>query len=188
MNKPQKTAAVLALVALGGLLSWAARATPPNTLFGSVAVCSPWDPSKCSIPDASGNLPVTATAAAAPTSPYPTGATVLTASSGNVANASAAATLAGAAAATTYVTGFQITAGGATAGACVSATLAGVIGGTATYAFCVPTGATLAAQPLVVKLDPPVPASAVNTSIVLTLPALGAGSTNAAVSLQGYRL
>lgn len=183
MTKFQKTAAVLALVALGGLVGWAAKATPPNTLFGSVALCSPWNPAQCAIPDASGSLPVTA-----PAAPYTSAMTPLTASSGNVANASAVATLAGAASKTTYVTGFQITAGGATAGACVSATLTGLISGTATYTFCTPTGATLGAAPLVVKLDPPVPASATNTSIVLTLPALGAGNTNAAVSLQGYRL
>lgn len=187
MSKLRKITGLAALVALGGLLSWAAQATPPNTLFGSVAVCSPWNPSRCSIPDASGKPPVTATADNAPASPYPAGASVLTTSSGNVANASASSSMTGMASKTTYITGFQITAGGATVGSCVTATLTGTLN-TLYYTFCAPTGAALAATPLVVKFDPPVPASAANTSIVLTLPALGTGNTNAAVSLQGYRL
>ncbi len=62
MNKIQKTVVLLTLVALGGLLSYVARATPPNTLFGSVAICSPWNPQSCTIPSASGALPVVVSA------------------------------------------------------------------------------------------------------------------------------
>lgn len=127
-------------------------------------------------------------------SPYPwsttagTTATPITAASGNVANASAAATLAGAASKTTYITGFVITAAGATAGACVNATITGTISTTLTFTYCVPTGAAVGASPLVVTLDTPIPASAANTAIVLTLPALGAGNTNASVNAFGYQL
>lgn len=117
---------------------------------------------------------------------YSTAQTPVTAASGNVANASAAATLAGVAAKTNYLTGFQITAAGATAAACVNATVAGVITGTMTYTFCVPAGTAAGATPLSVSFNPPIPASAVNTAIVVTLPALGAGNTNAAVSAQGF--
>lgn len=111
----------------------------------------------------------------------------ISAASGNVANASAVATLAAVAGKTTYISGLTITAGGATAGALVSATVAGLSGGTATYTIGAPTGVTVAATPMVLQFNPPLPASAVNTAIVVTLPALGAGNTNAAVSAWGYQ-
>lgn len=154
-------------------------ATPPNTLFGSVAVCDPNSPQSCSAPNSAGELPVANNA-------YPTGATAVNASSGNVAAASAVAALPAVAAKTNWVSGIQLSAGGATAGACVTATLAGLIGGTASYTFCAPTGATIAAQPLSVQFYPPVPASAVNTAITLTMPSLGAGNTNATADIQGF--
>lgn len=114
--------------------------------------------------------------------------TALAASSGNVANASAVATLAGAAALTTYISGFEITGGGATAASLVTAVVSGLLGGSLSYTFAVPAGATLGASALVVPFFPPLPASAVNTAIVVTLPALGAGNTNAAVSAHGFRV
>lgn len=116
------------------------------------------------------------------------GVTQLSAASGNVANASAVATLAGAAGVTTYITGFVITAAGATAASVVNATVVGLVGGTQTYTFVFPAGATVAATPLVVQFPKPVPASAVNTAIVVTLPAGGAGNTNAAVNATGFRV
>lgn len=121
------------------------------------------------------------------TSILPGGAAALNASSGNVANASAAATLAAAAGKTTYITGFEITSGGATAASLVSATVAGLLGGTATYTYGCVAGATAPNAPLIVSFVPPMPASAVNTAIVVTLPALGAGNTNATVTAHGYQ-
>ena len=118
----------------------------------------------------------------------PVGATPITAASGNQANANAVATLAAAAGKTTYITGFQVTAAGATAGLAVNVTVAGVVTGTLTYTFVFPAGAAVGAQPLVVEFPEPVPASAVNTAIVVTLPAGGAGNTNAAVAAQGFQL
>lgn len=119
---------------------------------------------------------------------YPVGATALRGASGNVANGSAAATLAAAAGVTTYITGFVVTAAGATAASNVSVTVAGVTGGTMTYTFTAPAGATVAAQPLVVQFPAAIPASAVNTAIVVTCPALGSGNTHASVTATGYRL
>jgi hypothetical protein len=113
--------------------------------------------------------------------------TMITASSGNVANASAVATLAAAAGKTTYISGFEITSGGATAASLVAATVAGLTGGTATYTYGCVAGATVANSPLQVTFYPPLPASAVNTAIVVTLPALGAGNTNATVVAHGYQ-
>lgn len=117
---------------------------------------------------------------------YPASATPLIAGSGNVANASAAATLTGVSAKTMYLTGFEITAGGATAAAVVNVTVAGLLGGSRIYTFGVPAGAGVPATPLVVAFDPPLPASATNTSISVTCPALGTGNTNATVVARGF--
>lgn len=118
----------------------------------------------------------------------PAESTPLSSSSGNVANASAVATLAGAAGATTYLSGFYISGAGATAASVVSATVTGLAGGTMTLTVVVPAGATTAIAPVFLDFNPPLPASAVNTSIVLTLPALGAGNTNASVTAWGFRI
>ena len=123
-----------------------------------------------------------------PSSPVPAGATVLTASSGNVAAASAVATFAAAVGVTNYVTGFTITGAGATAASIVLATLAGILGGTATFVVAVPAGATLALPTLTVTFPQPIPASAANIAIVLTLPSLGTGNTNAAVVMHGFKI
>lgn len=118
----------------------------------------------------------------------PAGATALSSSSGNVAAASAVATLAGAAAQTTYLSGLIISGAGATAASVVTATVTGLIGGTMSITVPVPAGATLGVTPIFIEFNPSIPASAANTSIVLTLPSLGAGNTNASVSAWGYRV
>lgn len=117
-----------------------------------------------------------------------TGATAKTGASGNVANASAAATLAAVSGKTNYITGFQVTAAGATAALAVNVTVTGLVGGTATHTFVFPIGATVSATPLIVTFDPPIPATGTNTAITVTLPASGAGGTNAAVDVQGFDL
>jgi hypothetical protein len=109
------------------------------------------------------------------------------ASSGNVANAVATATLTGAGNLTNWVTGFEITNGGATAGNCVTATVTGLVGGTESYTVCAPTGAAVAATPLLVQYTSPVPASGPGVPISVSVPALGAGNTNTTVNLHGYR-
>ena len=112
--------------------------------------------------------------------------TPLIAGSGNVANASAAATLTGAATTTVYLAGFEVTGAGATAASVVTVTVAGLLGGTRSYTYTFPAGATVACQPLIVTFDPPLPASAVNTAIVVTCPAGGAGNTNNTVVAHGF--
>lgn len=166
-----------AALGLGLLWSAPSRGAPPNTIGGSAALCDPWSPQSCAKPNSTGELPTTA---------LPSDATSVSASSGNVTNAAAVATLAAVASKTNYLSGFQITAAGATAAACVNATVVGLLGGTRTYTFCAPAGVAVGATPLVVNFSPPLPASATNTAIVVTLPALGAGNTNAAASAQGY--
>jgi len=109
-------------------------------------------------------------------------------SSGNQANVNAVATLPAAASRTTCLASVQFTGGGATAGGLVLATITGVVGGPLSYVFGVPTGATVPAAPLVLNFDPPLVATGVNTAIVCTLPALGAGNTNAATSASGFQI
>lgn len=135
--------------------------------------------------DGAGNLGGTA-AGGGFTTP-PSGVTALHSSSGNVAAATATATLAGAASVTTYISGLQITGSGATAGSVVTGTVTGLLGGTMSLTIPVATGVTVGNAPITMEFYPPLPASAVNTSIVVSVPTLGAGNTNSTVSAWGYR-
>jgi len=128
--------------------------------------------------DAGGNLSL---------SSIPGGATTVIGSSGNVANASAVATLAGTSGKTTYITGFQLTASGSTLGLDVTATITGLTT-TMSFTFTFPAGVLVPAQPVVVTFPQPIPASAANTAIVVTLPAGGGGNTNATATAQGFQL
>lgn len=119
-------------------------------------------------------------------SPYQEGATPLVAGSGNVANASAAATLTGTATTTVYIAGFEVTGSGATAGLPVTVTVAGLLGGTRSYTYSFAAGALLANQPLIVPFFPPLPAAAINTAIVVTCPASGLAGTNNTVVAHGF--
>ncbi|HMD82603.1 MAG TPA: hypothetical protein VKE92_14910 [Anaerolineales bacterium] len=121
-------------------------------------------------------------------SEIPYGAVPITAASGNVANGSAVATLAASSTKTTYITGFEVTSGGATGGLNVIVTVTGTVTGTLSYIHTFPAGAAVPANPLIVTFATPIPASAVNTTIVVTLPAGGAGNTHAAVVAHGYQL
>lgn len=107
-------------------------------------------------------------------------------SSGNVANASAVATLAAAAGRMNYATGLEITFSGATAASVVIATLTGALGGTMSFIIAVPAGVAVGGVPLTVEFNRPIQASALNIAMTLTLPALGAGNTNACVNLHGF--
>lgn len=120
--------------------------------------------------------------------PLPPGAVAVTGDSGNQANAIATATLPGSAGVTTWLTGFEVTASGATAASVVTITVTGGISGTLHYTFVVPAGVTAACQPLLVAFPEPIPASAQNTAIAVSLPALGAGNTNATVVAHGFQM
>ena len=116
----------------------------------------------------------------------PSEAVQLIKSSGNVANATAAATLAAAALATTWITGFDMTALGSTAGSAQNATVS--LGATTlSYAFSFPLGATVQAASLSIRFNPPLPASAPDLPITVTLPAGGSGNAHAAVNAYGYQ-
>jgi len=118
---------------------------------------------------------------------YPPGATPLAHSSGNVAASSAVATLAAGAGARTYITGFAVTFAGATSAANVTVTVAGPAT-SLSYTITAPAGATAAGAPLVVQFPYPIPASADNTAITVTVPSLGTGNTHCTVTATGFRL
>lgn len=109
-------------------------------------------------------------------------------SSGNVANATVACTLAAAAGKTTYITGFVMTSNGATAALGVTCTITGAITGTLSFSYVYGAIASITNNPLVVPLPIPVPASAANTTLVVSCPASGAGGTIAAISAFGFQL
>lgn len=113
--------------------------------------------------------------------------TSVTASATAVAGASSS-TLPGVAGKTTYITGFTVTGGGATGASIIAVTLVGVITGTQTYYMGIPAGATAGVTALNVTFSNPVPASATNTAIVVTVPSFGAGSTNQASTATGFQL
>lgn len=118
---------------------------------------------------------------------YINGATQNVATSGNVANAAAVATLSGGSVLIQHVTGFQITYSGAIAASVVVATLTGLVGGvTFSYVIPVPVGALVVGTPIIVNFPKPIRNNAPGTSIVLTVPALGAGNTNCCANLFGF--
>lgn len=116
----------------------------------------------------------------------PEGATHLANSSGNVAAAAAVATLTPVSGQKAHISGFIVTASGATAGLDVSITITGVIGGTQTHTFTFPAGALVAATPLVVNFPINLPATGPDVNIVVTVPSGGLGNTNSTVVAYGY--
>jgi hypothetical protein len=118
----------------------------------------------------------------------PSDATWMAATSGNVANTNAVATLAGSASVTNYLSGVEITFCGATGASNVIATITGLLGGTKSFVVAVPAGINTQGESLIIDFDPPLPASAANTAITVTLPALGAGNTHACVNAHGLRM
>lgn len=160
-----------------------------KTVPGTVMMCA--NSSGVAVPASNGTCanPLQVSGSVTSSSgPYPTGATPITSSSGNQANAAAVATLAGVSGKTTYLCGFEIDGGGATAAVTVNPTVAGTISGTLTYLYGVGVvAAGTVSPPLQVAFNPCVPASAANTAIIVTLPALGAGNLNAIAVAHGYQ-
>jgi hypothetical protein len=121
-------------------------------------------------------------------SDLPAGSQQEVVSSGNVANATASATLSASEGAITYITGFEVTGSGSTLGSVVTVTVTGLIGGTASYAYTFAAGAAAANQPLVVAFAKPIRASSTNTPIVVSCPAGGLGNTHNSVVAHGYSM
>lgn len=127
--------------------------------------------------------------------PYPstnvagtlTSAVPVSASSGNVANSAAAATLAAASGKTTYIAGLLMTSGGATGTLSVNCTIVGLLSGTVTFTYTF-EALTIPSGPLSIQFNPPLPGSATNTAIVASCPAGGSGAANAAMNVWGFQL
>jgi len=96
-------------------------------------------------------------------------------------------TLAAVAGQLTWIAGFSVDGLGATAGSVIEVTLAGP-SVTRRYKLTVPAGAGVAiAPPVRVEFARPIPAAAVNTPIVLTVPSFGAGNTSSVAEVHGFR-
>jgi hypothetical protein len=105
--------------------------------------------------------------------------------SGVGANTAQTATLTGAVGKFTYLTHFDVSATGATAGSCFSVQITGVTAAQS-YVYCVPTGATTQNPPLIINFQPPMQSSAANTNIVITMPAAGAGNAGQTINAVGF--
>ena len=77
--------------------------------------------------------------------------------------------------------------GAAGAAAVVTLTVTNLAGGTMSFTYGANTGAGVPTAPLVVPFSPCLPANAVNTTIVVSMPSLGTGNTNATVSAWGFQ-
>lgn len=131
---------------------------------------------------------VTFPASIGSSSDYPVGATPVNATSGVKANAVATATLpASGGTTTTYISGFDVSGSGATIGLPVTVTISN-LQAALSYIYTATAGAILANTPLSIRFDPPLPASAANTAIAVSCPALGLGNLNNVVNAYGYQL
>lgn len=118
---------------------------------------------------------------------FPSGSTPVVASC-STTNAICTATMPAVAAKTNYLGGFECTTGGATVGVLLAITLTGTISGTTlTYMIASPTGVGSAVAEQA-QFVPPLPGLAVNTAIVVNLPAAGAGNVQEACVIHGYVL
>lgn len=107
-----------------------------------------------------------------------------------------AASLAAVSGKTNYITGFDVTGGGATAASVIEISVTGLssaAGSTLKYEVPILAGVTGpafggASAPYIysVRFPVPLPASATNTAITVTCPSFGAGNTNASVCVYGY--
>lgn len=98
----------------------------------------------------------------------------------------ATATLPGTAGKVTYICGFSVSPGSATTAIVIQVTVAAAV--TFTYAVGAPaTAAGATGAPLLQNFEPCVPASAPNTTIVVTSGALGTGGANNDVNAWGYQ-
>lgn len=102
------------------------------------------------------------------------------------AAAAISAAIPAAAGKTSWLTGFEVTGDGATAGSTIVVTVTTPTV-RANYELTVPAGAAVAVTSLIVALPTPIPGDAANTPVTVNVPSFGAGNTNAAVNAHGYQ-
>ncbi len=112
-------------------------------------------------------------------------------SSGAVVAAQAVATLTAVAGKTTWIEGFDLVGTGATGTSVISVVVSGLLGGSVTIGVNIPAGATVilnAGSPNGVqyRFPTPLPASAQNVNIVVTVPSFGTGNLFANVTAYGF--
>lgn len=105
----------------------------------------------------------------------------------NVAASANNQTLAGASNKTTYLSGFAVTGLAATSAASITITTTG-LANNLSFVLPIPAGVTVGVTPLIVTFNPPLPASATNTAIVVQVPSFGSGNTTASASAWGFQL
>lgn len=122
--------------------------------------------------------------------PYPMGAVPL-AVSATVSAAANNQTLAGVSGKTTYITGFDLSGTGATGASTITVTVTGLTN-TLSFFITIPAGvgtAVFANQDVLqIRFPMPIPASGLNTAIVVNVPSYGTGNTNAGAAAYGYQL
>jgi hypothetical protein len=178
-QNPTTAAGLFSFVSMSQYRGGTGTITPSATLGGS----EPWAIAVASF--RSVTLPIEGKINLA--SPYPLNAIPKNATSGDVAAATAAATLPATAGKTTYITGFTFTSTGSTSAATVDIT---VTDGTwtLTFVYVSVAGATTANSLLNVNFPYPIPASATNTTIVASCPTLGSGNLHACMNAYGFQL
>jgi len=121
-------------------------------------------------------------------SEYHKNSIIIVDSSGNVADAAAVATLDSDAGRLTYITGFDVYGAGSTTALPVTVTVSGIKGGSLVYNYVFEAGVLVRNTPLEIRFKKPIPASAVDTDIVVTCLAGGAGNTHNTVNAYGFKL
>jgi hypothetical protein len=106
--------------------------------------------------------------------------------SGDVAAASAVATLTGTALKRTYLDKVIISSNGATAGTCVAVAVTGADVGTVNWDYCAPAGATVPAPVQIISFPEQDIVASSGGNIVVTVPSLGTGNLHAAVTALGH--
>ena len=85
-----------------------------------------------------------------------------------------------------FCSGFEITAGGATAAQLNTATITGLLGGTLSYKFGVPAGVSSPATPLQVSFPSALAAASVGADVVLSVAGF-AGNLGVCAVIHGYK-
>jgi hypothetical protein len=126
-----------------------------------------------------------------PANPYANYGITPVANAGTVAsNTSMTVSLAAASGKLNYIEGFDLTGGDCTVATTKLITITGTANQLNYLYFQQPTSSTVAFQPpgLSVRFPEPIPASASNTAITVTVPALGAGSDSIALTVFGVQM
>ena len=87
-----------------------------------------------------------------------------------------------------FMSGFEVTVGGATSGSVQLVTITGLLGGTQNYNLPIPSGVTTG-NTLIVEFGSgyALPSVDVNTDVVISCPSPGTGSAGVAVNIHGYK-